>query len=123
MNQKNKLENSNYIISYDASFEEAMQAITANRRGAIIVVDTAMHLVGVVSDGDIRRAMLKGAIMQTPIRQAINYNIVFVLDTDAKTLKNKQKLLDEHEHINLFPIVDKKNIVVDVIIRGGSAEE
>lgn len=111
------IKNSYYILSFDSSLEETMKAITANRKGAIIIVDDRMHLVGVVSDGDIRRAMLKGAIMQTPIKQLINYDVRFIKDTDKKTIADPADILAANTHINLFPVVDAKNVVVDVVAR------
>lgn len=120
MKSNTKLEQSNYVVFYDSSFEEAMKAITANRHGAILVVDANWHLVGVVSDGDIRRAMLSGAIMRTPIRQAINYNVVSVFADDKAMLKNPEDIFSKYPHINIIPIIDKNNIVVDIIARGTS---
>lgn len=117
MKRNTKFENSDYSISYEANFEEVMRAVTANRHGAILIVDNDKHVVGVVSDGDIRRAILRGAIMKTPIKQAINYNVIVVASDDKKTLANPQSIFSKHPHINIFPVVDKKNRLIDVLVR------
>lgn len=49
------------LVATDASLTDALKAITAGGLGTVGVVDAADHgkLVGVVTDGDIRRAVLK----------------------------------------------------------------
>ena len=105
-----------------ASLQDAMEAITANHRGSAVVIDEEQHVIGIITDGMIRRALLKGAIMQTPARQALNYNIIFIQSADTKTLKNIEKFFLDHPAINIVPVVDKKNILIDIVIRGGSYE-
>ena len=51
------LKNSNFVVEEDLTLEEAMRVITVNKKGSAIVLDKQNHVVGVVSDGDIRRAM------------------------------------------------------------------
>ena len=50
----------NLLISESCSIKDAMEAITLNKKQAVIVVDSQMDLKGVVTDGDIRRGILKG---------------------------------------------------------------
>jgi arabinose-5-phosphate isomerase len=45
----------NPVIEQDRSLKEAIQAVTAAGRGAVSVVDGTGALVGIVTDGDIRR--------------------------------------------------------------------
>ena len=115
------LENSNYVVREEASLQDAMEAITANHRGSAIVIDDERHVVGIITDGMIRRALLRGAIMQTPARQALNYNIISIQSTDTKTLKDIENFfLNTPAYINVVPVVDDKNVLIDIVIRGGS---
>lgn len=117
------LKNSNYVVRDFSSLQDVMEAITANHSGSAVVVDDEWHVIGIITDGMIRRALLKGAIMQTPARQALNYNIVSIQNTDTKTLNNIEKFfLNTPAYINVVPVVDDKNILVDIVIRGGSYE-
>ncbi|MEK7590524.1 MAG: CBS domain-containing protein [Patescibacteria group bacterium] len=116
------LKKSNYIVRESVSLQDVMEAITANHRGSAIVIDDERHVVGIITDGMIRRALLKGAVMQTPARQALNYNIVAIQSTDAKTLNNIEKFFSDNPAINIVPVVDDKNALIDILIRGGSYE-
>ncbi|MEZ5946292.1 MAG: CBS domain-containing protein, partial [Hyphomonas sp.] len=48
------------IVSDDASFHDVIIAISEGRKGCTGVVDADGRLVGMVTDGDLRRAMLAG---------------------------------------------------------------
>lgn len=52
------------IIDPDCLFHECLLAMTEGRLGAVLVVD-GENLAGIVTDGDIRRAVLKHADVQT----------------------------------------------------------
>ena len=109
---------SNYVLEENSSINAAMEAITLNHRGAVLVVNNLNQVVGVVSDGDIRRAMVKGVIMEAPVRSCINYNYIFLLAGSAD--KGGRKLFAEHLEINLLPVIGENNKLVDLIIRGGA---
>jgi arabinose-5-phosphate isomerase len=48
------------LIPMGADFREVVMAITEGRRGCIGVTGAAGELIGMVTDGDLRRAMLAG---------------------------------------------------------------
>ena len=59
------------LIGPTATLEEAITAIdeTASRIG--LVVDDGKHLLGTLTDGDVRRALLKHLPLSTPVEQAM----------------------------------------------------
>lgn len=111
-----KLQNFDYIINADSTLSDAMVKITVNHRGCVVVVDNDMLVVGVLSDGDIRRAMVKGATTFTPVEKAMNPNFVSVSSGDNI---DADKFFEDHKNINIVPVIDDKNKLVDVIARGG----
>jgi arabinose-5-phosphate isomerase len=48
------------IVAETATMKEALEEMTAKRRGMTTVVDSAGRLVGIVTDGDLRRLQLAG---------------------------------------------------------------
>jgi arabinose-5-phosphate isomerase len=48
------------LIEADANFEALVYAVSEGRKGCVGVIDAAGALVGMVTDGDLRRAMLAG---------------------------------------------------------------
>lgn len=49
-----------------ASLREVLERSNATRRGIVLVVDAERRLLGTITDGDIRRAMLAGTSLETP---------------------------------------------------------
>src|SRR5712691_11003317 len=58
---------SRLCVPPDATLREAIRCIDQNQRGIALVVDDARQLVGTVTDGDARRAMLAGRSLDVPV--------------------------------------------------------
>ncbi len=106
-----------YLLQKDATIEDALSAITENKRGAVLIVESDDTLVGVVADGDIRRALVKGATTLTPIEKIVNLNVVSV--KKGRDQKEKgEEIFASHVGINLIPVLEAGNRVCDVLVRG-----
>lgn len=113
MNRAHLIEK-NLVADERVSIDEALRMITDNQRGAVVVVDDDFTYRGIVSDGEIRRALVHGATQLAPITKIVNLN--------AQTLKASERgeadnLFAEHPEITLIPILGKGNILLDIIIR------
>jgi arabinose-5-phosphate isomerase len=51
----------NSFVKYDNSLKEAIVELSQKGLGAVSIVDSDMHLVGIITDGDLRRQLEKGA--------------------------------------------------------------
>lgn len=52
---------SNPVVSQSATFREAIAAITAEKHGAVSIVDESGRLCGILTDGDLRRILQREA--------------------------------------------------------------
>ena len=68
-----------YCIQSDNTLLESLRVIDASAAGIALAVDSDFRLIGTVSDGDIRRALLKGYSLESPVRELINRNCFCVL--------------------------------------------
>ena len=109
-------QNSNYVVTEDISLEGAMEAITLNQRGAVIVVNEKETLLGILSDGDIRRALLRHATLITPLSKLINPNVVSISEKEDHENRTKE-IFETKTVVNIIPVVDDKNRVIDIIVR------
>lgn len=107
---------SNFLITDEANIRGAMEAITDNQRGSVVVVDNKNHLVGVISDGDIRRALLKGATLFTSVQDVVNMH-PRCISHGPKSDKEAEKIFSNDLSVMIIPIVDSKNTVVDIAFR------
>lgn len=62
------------LCSDDSTIREVMININANSKGIAFIVEAERKLVGIATDGDIRRALLDGAGMNESIRAYMNKN-------------------------------------------------
>ncbi|NBB51067.1 CBS domain-containing protein [Rhizobium sp. CRIBSB] len=54
------------LIAPDADIREALKVIDRTGAGIALVVDAERRLIGTLSDGDIRRALIRGAALEDP---------------------------------------------------------
>lgn len=99
-----------FKIEGSANLKEAMEAITANLRG-IIFVTKNQKVIGVLSDGDIRRALLRGTTFLAPVSSIMSLSFAFSKTRDKKTVK---KIMLEKK-INAVPVLDQELRLVDLI--------
>lgn len=95
-----------------SNIRDALSIIDRNAQGIVFVVDNNRCLVGVTTDGDLRRALLSDATLSTNIREVMNTKFVSrTIDTpDIELMKLLSK--DEIRHI---PLVDANNILIDYV--------
>lgn len=91
------------------SIDDILTALEQCGVGSIIIIDDHNLLIGVVTDGDIRRALLK---KETEVRKIINYNPEVWLDTQVRRagIGHMRKV-----HKNILPVVDNSKKVIDVL--------
>jgi len=94
-----------------ATVRDAMVAIQRGSVSAAFAVSDHQVLVGVVTDGDLRRALLEGLDMSDSIRPFIRRNPVVVSPTESRSA-----VLDlmKARSITQIPVVDKSGRVVGV---------
>lgn len=111
----------NFVLSKNATIQDALTAITNNIRGAVVVVDDEGLLEGVVSDGDIRRALVAGATTITPIEKIVNRNPLVIESSKDATEERVKELLDHNRQVHVIPVLEE-NKVVDIVVRDTEAE-
>jgi dTDP-glucose pyrophosphorylase len=56
-----------FFIKPDASIQEAIAKIDKNAKGIVLVINDQSRLIGTITDGDIRRAILAGNDLSSPV--------------------------------------------------------
>ncbi|MBU2510505.1 aminotransferase class I/II-fold pyridoxal phosphate-dependent enzyme [bacterium] len=96
------------IVSADAVLVDALKVITKNAQGICFVTEDK-KLVGVLADGDIRRKLLAGFSLDTPIRESMKKEYVS-LPVNTPNEEIQKRLSNTIHHI---PLVDENNRIVD----------
>lgn len=107
-----------YIVSQKASIRETMQKIDTGARGIAFVCE-AGKLYGVVTDGDIRRHLLKGGTLEKPVMEIANKNPIALSEDE----KEKAQQLMREKCVTAIPIIDKKQKIVDIFFLQNKGRE
>lgn len=101
-------------VKKSTSMQEAIEVLNNSSIKLVTVVDDNECLLGVITDGDIRRAILNFKALDTLVTDIMCHNPITAYETESKTfvmaLLKKNKL----QHI---PIVDKKNQLKNIITK------
>lgn len=105
----------NHIINKDITLIEALSRINgvAPEPLVLFVVDEHERMVGTLTDGDSRRALIAGASVTDKVEKIMhrNFNCMRVEDIDdVKEIKRQREL-----RMRLVPVLDKENHIVEII--------
>ncbi|MBG6079389.1 nucleotidyltransferase family protein [Rubrivivax gelatinosus] len=99
------------LISPQASLHEAMAALDHGGLQIAVVVDEQRHVLGTLTDGDIRRALLRQLPMNTPAGEIMGRS-----PETAPAAASKEEVLARMERRRLLqiPIVDQQGRIVAI---------
>lgn len=101
------------FIRPHANIKEALRQLSKSGKSCLIVVNKKNKLLGTLTDGDVRRVILKGKFLKDRINDIYENNPT-VLVKDKYTL-SKTKDLFLKKKVDIIPIVDNSKKVVDLI--------
>lgn len=102
-----------YCISHEKLLIDALEQLNNLHSFAmtLFVTDDEGHLLGTLTDGDIRRALIAGHGPESPVSVAMHRSFRFIADRkDIRTLKELRDM-----DISLVPLLDKDNRLIDII--------
>lgn len=100
-----KIRDQNPKIKAEASVQQALFTMTESRMGSTAVINQAGRLIGIVTDGDIRRAV------KSQNKDLLNARVSEIMTADPETIGEEKlaaealKLMEQKE-INHLPIID-----------------
>jgi dTDP-glucose pyrophosphorylase len=97
------------LVGPGAQMRDALAVIDRTGSRIALVVDAERHLLGTLSDGDIRRALLKGMTLDSPVEQAMFRN-----PTCASAYEDRTAVLAHMRRRGLhqMPVLDGQRHVV-----------
>ena len=92
-----------YVLSIEASFQEAIDCLSTNDRQIVLIGDDCGVLLGTITDGDVRRALLVGAELQTSVADVMNIHpVTLPSDSDSTLVRDTMRL----HSVKQIPVVD-----------------
>ena len=106
-----------FLSAGNITVVEAMQKIDANAKGILYIVDADCGLEGVVTDGDIRRWIIRTADLEEHVSEMMNQSPRSVYLQELNTALDYM----ERMKIKSLPVLDAGCRVVDVIVKDTSS--
>lgn len=96
----------NSILSQNASIKSAIKSLNKNALQIILAINNSKQFVGTLTDGDIRRALIKNSNLNRSIKKIINKKPIIAFKS---TSEMKMKNLMIQNNIKQLPIISEKN--------------
>jgi arabinose-5-phosphate isomerase len=101
------------VVSPEASMAEALPEMNAKHLGCVLVMDKRRRLLGIITDGDLRRAMVKYGDIR-------RHRVSEVMTPKPKTIREDQLAADalesmERNLITVLPVVDETGKVKGIL--------
>jgi dTDP-glucose pyrophosphorylase/predicted transcriptional regulator len=100
-------------VASNTSVMEAMRIIEQGGAQIALVVDEHKRLLGTVTDGDIRRALLDGASLEAPVERLMNHQFRFVRNYNDKA---EALMMMRQELLRQVPVLDEQGRVVQLLL-------
>ena len=100
--------NNNNIIFSDQSIKQALKMLKHNGEKTLIVSSKSNKLLGTISDGDIRSAILNQIPIESSINKVFKKKCIYFYENNYNKIDLKKIFIENR--IDLIPIINKKKI-------------
>lgn len=98
---------------------EAMERIDANAHGILFIVNEKDKLQGTVTDGDVRRWIIKSGKLDVKVSEIMNKDPKIIY---RKEINNAQAYMKKVQ-VKALPVLDSRGKVVDIVLDTGDTAE
>lgn len=102
-----------YICRRDTPLRNVLERINATSLLCQLVLDDGQELVGTVTDGDIRRALLRGLTLDARAEECMFTAFKYGSTTDPEG--NARQLYDKRRPVNFLPVLDEQSKLAEII--------
>ena len=103
-----------FIVLPDITIKEAFKILSNAGEKCLIVADEKKIILGTLSDGDLRKAILKGAVISDSIAGIFQQNPTVIVENEYKLEQAKEIFIKNR--FDLIPLVDREAKVLDVLV-------
>ena len=99
-----------FLIFDHQTISDAFNLIDKNQVGSLVVVSPNHQVLGVLTDGDIRRYLMTSPNLMSPVSQCMNRNFKFFIENTPR-----ETILRALNHsTQILPIINNQKILVDI---------
>jgi len=102
------------FITPSASIVDALKQLDRSAKKVLLVVDANRRLLGTLTDGDIRRYILRTGSLDGSVADAYNAHPVVLRQEEAHV--DRARTLFMERQLEMIPVVDPQGVVVDYFL-------
>lgn len=95
------------VIYEDAALKDAMEKINRVMGKQLVVLNKKNKAIGMIGDGDVRRALLRGALLAGPATDHMKTSFISVEEKDVSKLR---EIFEEHL-VSTIPVISHAGIL------------
>lgn len=105
-----------HLVYSDNTLKNALRQMDSNKVKFLVVVDENNHVMGTLTDGDIRRAILNGIELDSCVMDAACKNFTYINDSQGLA-----EIIDlfQNDRIEFLPVISKDGIICNIVTRRG----
>ena len=103
-------------VQPNITIRQAMKKLSQSGEKCLVIVDEKNTLLGTLSDGDLRKAILNGSEMNDSIQNI--YQVKPTVLVKGKYELDEVKTLFKKERFDLIPVVDEQGVLIDILFFG-----
>lgn len=100
------------FVYRDYTIKKVIESIDIGAKGIALLVNDDGTLLGTITDGDIRRSILKGISLEGSVENVVHYNPISV---NQSMTREEIKDIFIKKAVKVMPVVDDNSRVVDLI--------
>ena len=102
-----------FIGNQNITIVDAMEKIDNNAKGILFLQDEDGRLTGCITDGDIRRWLIKTGNIKATVKMAMKVTLKYLYEEEKA---KAQDVLRQYE-ITALPIIDNNRKILDIVLR------
>jgi dTDP-glucose pyrophosphorylase/CBS domain-containing protein len=114
VNNLTKEQFASFVISADVTISEAIARLDAAGIGALAICSTENKLCGILTDGDLRRAVINARLLDEPCEAIATKNPIVA--APSTTRLQALHLMNRHD-IDHLPIINEQGVLLDLYLR------
>ena len=108
----NKEQLEKFLGTTSMTIVDAMEKIDANAKGILFLVDKQGGLAGCITDGDIRRWLIRSGDLSASVEKAMMASPKFLCEEEKQSAEHVMK----KKKITAIPILNEQRQIVDVVL-------
>ena len=109
--------NNLHLCNYKSTLIDALNIIENNHHRGLFLINENEKVVASLTDGDIRKALLRESLLADPVLPLANPNYKFLRNIEEENLiEEAEKILNRYPSIFLIPHLDNDYRLKDLLI-------